>query len=59
MFGITRVQDGKWLFGVCNGIAKRIGWNPLWVRIIWLVLGAAGSVGFWLYIAAIFIFPKE
>lgn len=59
MKDLRRVSEGKWICGVCAGIAKRFNMNVMLVRVIWLLLGAAGSVGFWLYIAAIFLIKKE
>lgn len=56
---LTKVKEGKWIAGVCTGIAKKFNINVMLVRIIWLVLGAAGSVGCWIYLAAMFILPKE
>ncbi|WP_073488841.1 PspC domain-containing protein [Streptoalloteichus hindustanus] len=30
---LTRPRQGRWIAGVCLGIARRYGWNPALVRL--------------------------
>ncbi len=30
---LTLKREGRWLGGVCAGIARRYGWEPLWLRL--------------------------
>lgn len=37
---LYRSRHDRILGGVCGGIARWLGWSPLYVRILYLVLGA-------------------
>lgn len=37
---LERRMDNKWIFGVCSGIADRLGVKPLWVRLAFVVIPA-------------------
>lgn len=54
----TEGPDAK-LFGVCGGIAEYFNIDPTLVRVGWVILTLAGSVGFWGYIICAFIMPKK
>ena len=34
---LRRSKDQRWVAGICGGIARRYGWNPGIVRLIWLI----------------------
>lgn len=34
---LERSKDDKWIAGVCGGLAKHIGMDPLLMRILWIV----------------------
>jgi phage shock protein C len=58
---LYRARDDKMISGVCAGIAKRFGWDPTLVRLLW-VLGTiflAGFPGVIAYIVLIFVMPEE
>ena len=62
--GVYRSTSNKWIFGVCAGIGRRFGIDPMWVRIgtLALVVLPAGlgifPVGlFYLILTA--LLPKE
>jgi phage shock protein PspC (stress-responsive transcriptional regulator) len=40
---LTR-SSHKIIAGVCGGIAEYLGWDPLWVRILFIVLSVATAV---------------
>lgn len=54
--GIRRSAHG-WLGGVCAGVTERLRWDPLPIRMLWLILGILSWVGIVLYIAAWFLLP--
>lgn len=33
----TRSRRGRWLAGICAGLARRMGWRVSVVRAIWLI----------------------
>ena len=46
---LFRDGDDKFLGGVCSGLAHYIGMEPIWMRIIWLVIAFGFGVGFFIY----------
>ena len=46
--GIARGSD-RWLGGVCSGVARRLGWDPLVVRAIAVASVVLVGIGFALY----------
>ncbi len=51
--------DDKVLFGVCGGIAEYFGIDSTLVRLIWAASIVLFGLGFWIYILAVFIMPRE
>lgn len=47
------------LFGVCGGVAEYFDIDPTLVRVGWVILTLAGSVGFWGYVICALIMPKK
>lgn len=35
--GIQRSRRNRWIRGVCAGIAHKLGVNPIWVRLAFIV----------------------
>lgn len=59
---IARASDGKWIAGVCKGIANSIGINPLALRVLFvavLFIPVANIIAVVAYVLAIFILPVE
>ncbi|MPM15851.1 hypothetical protein SDC9_62224 [bioreactor metagenome] len=56
---LYRVENGKMVAGVCGGIAEYFNIDPSLVRLGWVLLTLAGTVGFWAYVIACFILPKK
>ena len=57
---LYRVKEGKWIAGVCTGMAKYMNLSPTvvrWIFVAMVPLGLGG--GLWLYIASIFMFRWE
>jgi phage shock protein PspC (stress-responsive transcriptional regulator) len=54
-------SNNKIIAGVCGGIAKYLGWDPLHVRLLYVVLSAL-SIGFpgtLVYIILWIVMPNE
>lgn len=56
---IYKATDGRVIDGVCAGIAKYLGIEPLWIRIGWVALGLLGGIGIVAYAIAMVIFPRS
>lgn len=56
---LYRSRKGKKLGGVCDGLAKYLNVDPVLIRIIWVLWLCFGSFGFWVYVLAWIIIPKE
>lgn len=53
-----RSESNKVLAGVCGGLATYFNLDPILVRIIFIALFIAGSLGFWIYLLLWLIAPK-
>ena len=42
---LRRSRQNRWIAGVCGGLAEWLGWSPLWVRFLYVVISIV-SVGF-------------
>ena len=56
---LVRDIRNKKIAGVCAGVANFFGMDVTLVRIIWLVLVLAGSIGLWPYIILMLLLPKS
>ena len=56
---LVRVDDGRWLGGVCAGLGRYFDINPLVYRIAFAALSLAGGTGLLLYLAAYLVIPDE
>lgn len=56
---LTRARDGRWLAGVCTGLARYFDLNPMIYRIGFAALSLAGGTGILLYVAAWLVMPEE
>jgi phage shock protein PspC (stress-responsive transcriptional regulator) len=39
--GVKRARRGRWVLGVCSGIAQTYGWRPTTVRLVTVILALA------------------
>lgn len=53
-----RDGDDKFLGGVSSGLAHYFDIDPIWIRLLFILLLVAGSFGFWIYIV-LWIFVPE
>ena len=55
---LRKIRAGKWLGGICGGVAYRFG-IPVWiVRAVWCFLTLTMGVGLLLYILLWIFMPK-
>ena len=55
----SRTRDGRVLAGVCAGVARSVGIDPLVVRVLVVALTVAGGTGALLYVAAWLMLPED
>jgi signal transduction histidine kinase len=55
---LHRVREGRLLGGVCTGLGRHLGVDPLLVRVAFVVTAAAGGVGLVLYVLAWATLPE-
>ena len=56
---LERIDDGRWIAGVCTGLADYFA-IPVWlVRVIFFLLLGPAGIGFILYLALIAFMPHE
>ncbi|MPM77592.1 hypothetical protein SDC9_124598 [bioreactor metagenome] len=56
---LYRIDQGRYLTGVCGGVAEYFNLDPSIVRILWVAAAFAGSLGFWAYLIASFVLPRK
>ena len=56
---LMRDMQHKKIAGVCAGIARYFGVDPVLVRLIFLVLALSTGIGFIAYIVAWIVMPKQ
>ncbi len=57
--GLYRDTGDKWLAGVCSGVARRLGIDPLVIRAALVVLVILGGIGIWLYLLGWLLIPDQ
>ncbi len=56
---LVRLRDDRWLAGVAGGLARAYGWDPVWVRVAFLLLTVFGGLGPILYLVFWICMPLE
>lgn len=56
---IYRSRDDKVVAGVCGGLGKYLGLDPVLIRVLWLGTFLIYCTGLVLYIIAALIIPEE
>jgi len=56
-FGVVRPDDGRWAAGICAGLARRWGLDPLLVRGLFVVAGLVTGIGLGVYGALWLLLP--
>jgi len=56
---LSRPRSGRWIAGVCAGIARRYNLDPTLVRLIFIVSCLLPGPQFIVYIALWFLMPED
>jgi phage shock protein PspC (stress-responsive transcriptional regulator) len=56
---VSRSRHGRWLGGVCAGLARARGIHPGWIRVGFAAGGLVGGIGVLVYLACWLIIPLE
>ena len=56
---LYRIKEGKWIAGVCTGMAEYMNLTPAVVRWLFVAMGLFFGGGVLVYIASIFMFPVK
>lgn len=58
---LMRSRKNKMIAGVCGGIAEWIGWEPTWVRLIYVLVSilSAAFPGLLVYIILWIVMPES
>lgn len=51
----------RMIAGVCGGIARWLGWGPMWVRLLYILISllSAAFPGILVYIVLWIVMPRE
>ena len=57
---LRRARSGRWLGGVCSGVARWLGWSVGTVRVLWLLVSVIPILpGLPAYLLAWLLVPLE
>jgi phage shock protein C len=56
---LYRNRSDRMIAGVCGGLGKYIGVDPVWLRLFFILLLFASGIGFWAYLILWIIVPEE
>lgn len=56
---LRRTTDDRMLFGVCGGLGRYLGVDPVLVRITFVLLAVFGGSGVLLYLVGLIAIPEE
>ena len=56
---LTRSETDKMLAGVCGGVAEYLNLDPVWVRLLFVLLLFASGIGAPIYLVLWVIMPRE
>ena len=59
MSRLVRPRDNRWIAGVCSGLARRFGWSPNLVRLLFVVSCILPGPQFLIYVVLWIILPAE
>ncbi|MDR0766039.1 MAG: PspC domain-containing protein [Odoribacteraceae bacterium] len=56
---LYRQPSDKVIAGVCGGLGRYFGIDPVLVRVLFLLAFFLGSLGFWVYVALWIVIPRS
>ena len=57
--GVRRPRDDRWVGGVCSGLARRLGIDPVLVRVLLVATVLLGGIGLVAYALALVLLPDH
>ena len=56
---LHRSRNNKVIAGVCGGVAEWLGWSPIVVRVLWVILTPTTLfAGFFIYLLLWLLMPQ-
>ena len=57
---LHRSQNNRMIAGVMGGIAQYLGWSPMWVRVLFVIVSSLSAAvpGILIYIILWIVMPK-
>lgn len=57
---LHRSQNNRMIAGVMGGIAQYLGWSPMWVRVLFVIISSLSAAvpGILIYIILWIVMPK-
>ncbi|HWS58461.1 MAG TPA: PspC domain-containing protein [Actinotalea sp.] len=55
--GLVRDPEARWFGGVCSGVARRLGVDPILIRAAAIILAFVGGIGLTLYVLLWLLMP--
>ena len=59
MSRLVRPRDNRWIAGVCSGLARRFGWSPNMVRLLFVISCILPGPQFLIYLVLWILMPNE
>lgn len=56
---LVRPREGRWVAGVCTGVARYFGLDPTLIRVLWAIFACAGGGGILAYLVCWLVIPEE
>lgn len=57
--GFVRDAEGRWFGGVCSGLARRLGVDPILIRAAAIILAFVGGIGITVYVLLWLLMPDQ
>ncbi len=56
---LRRSRQDRWIAGICGGLGEFFGLDPLWFRLLFIILGLPGGVpGVLIYLVMWLVIPE-
>jgi phage shock protein C len=56
---LVRPREGRWIGGVCAGIARYFALDPTLMRVLWILAVCLGGTGILAYLICWIVIPEE
>ncbi len=56
---LRRSRQDRWIAGICGGLGEFFGLDPVWFRLLFIILGLPGGVpGVLIYVIMWLVIPE-